>query len=77
MQRFSSLPILDPFFQNFAIFQIFLYFLKKIDFYINFYKNRIFSSFLLKFSAFYLNLAQIALILLVFAYFCESQATLT
>jgi hypothetical protein len=30
---------------------------KKVDFYINFYKNRIFSSSFLKFSTFYLNLS--------------------
>jgi hypothetical protein len=44
------------------IFQFFTNFpdsLKKVDFYINFYKNRIFSSFFLKFDDFYQNLAQI------------------
>jgi hypothetical protein len=57
----------------FKIFQFFTNFpdsLKKVDFYINFYKNRIFISFLLEFSTFYLNLAQITLISLIFAYFC-------
>jgi hypothetical protein len=46
----------------FRISQFFINFpnsLKKVDFYIDFYKNRIFSSFLLEFITFYLNLEQI------------------
>jgi hypothetical protein len=58
------------FFKIFQFFHNFYNFLKKVDFYINSYKNRIFSSFLLKFIEFYLNLTQITLILLIFAYFC-------
>jgi hypothetical protein len=54
------------FFKIFQFFHNFSNFLKKVDFYINFYKNRIFSSFLLKFSYFYHNLVQITLILLSF-----------
>jgi hypothetical protein len=69
MQRPSSLSILVPFFKIFQFFSNFSNFSKKVDFYINFYKNRIFSSFLLKFNDFYLNLAQISLILLIFIYF--------
>jgi hypothetical protein len=56
----------------FKIFQFFtnLYNLfKKIDFYINFFKNWIFSSFSLKFNSFILNLAKITSILLIFTYF--------
>jgi hypothetical protein len=58
------------FFKIFQFFHNFSNFLKKVDFYINSCKNRIFSSFLLKFSYFYLNLEQNTLILLIFAYFC-------
>jgi hypothetical protein len=58
------------FFKIFQFFHNFSNFLKKVDFYINSYKNRIFISFLLKFIEFYLNLTQITLILLIFAYFC-------
>jgi hypothetical protein len=57
------------FFKIFQFFHNFSNFPKKVDFYINSYKNRIFSSFLLKFMDFYLNLAQISLILLIFSYF--------
>jgi hypothetical protein len=57
------------FFKFFQFFTNFSNFLKKVDFYVNFYKNRIFSSFLLKFNDFYLDLAQITLILLIFTCF--------
>jgi hypothetical protein len=57
------------FFKIFQFLPNFYDFLKKVDFYINFYKNRIFSSFLLKFIDFCLNLAEITLILLVFPIF--------
>jgi hypothetical protein len=50
--RFGTL-----FFKILPFFQIFLCFLKKVDFYINLYKNRIISSFLLEFLYFYINLA--------------------
>jgi hypothetical protein len=46
-----------PFFKILQFFPNFSIFFKKVDFYINFYKNRIFSSYLLKFIDFYLNLA--------------------
>jgi hypothetical protein len=58
------------FFRIFQFFRNFYNFLKKGDFYINFYKNQIFSSFSLKFNDFYSNLAQIPVILLIFSYFC-------
>jgi hypothetical protein len=57
------------FFQIFQFFPNFCNFFKKVDFYTNFYKNRIFSSFLLKFIGFYLDLTLITLILLIFYYF--------
>jgi hypothetical protein len=63
--RFWSL-----FFKIFQFFSNFSGFVKKVDFYINFHKNRIFVLFLLKFNDFYINLAQITLILLTFAYSC-------
>jgi hypothetical protein len=70
--RFWSL-----FFKIFQFIPNIYNFLKKVDFYVSFCKNRIFSSFLLEFRTFYLNLAQITLILLISAYFCIIQAIFT